>query len=230
MKTLSLSATLLLLTAICLPSLLPAGEKDSAVSSGPPGEVVRFTVDDPLLDRNGDGFQDVIVYKRKVHYDVDFDGRFDYTLTLKFQEYTTEGHRKYLGSSCDQEVFAELMEEGLDNLCQDERTKAAWMEKNFSAYSFYHDGYGLLSIFSDGPGNDGRIVDRKKKGTYDYIVIFNPDGGVKSVKRGSERVTAAEFDYGTNTSSGRKILLPKIEGPGDLDRIRAELDHLFPEG
>lgn len=221
-------ATVNLMAALCLPS--PGHPGGGAAAQEAATEIVRNTVDDPVLDRNGDGFQDVIVRKRKVHYDIDFDGRFDYTLTLKFEEYTTEGHRKYIGSSCSSEVFAELMEEGLDRLCQEERMKARWLEDNFSTFSFYHDGYGLLSIFTDSGENDGRLADRKQKGEYAYIVSFNPDGTVKTVRRGPDRVKLAVFDFDANTSSGKKVRLPKIESIEDLSRIRAELDHLFPEG
>ncbi len=193
------------------------------------GEAVRNSTGDPVLDRNGDGVQDVIVYKRKAHYDVDFDGLFDYTLTLHFKEQTTDGHRKYIGSGCSGEVFAELMSEGLDRLCQEERENARWLEDNFSSFHFYHAGYGLLSIFTDDPLNDGRLADRKHKGAYGYIVAFNPDGSVKTVRRGSERVKLAAFDYESSTSSGEKMFLRKIESAGDLLRIREELDGLFPE-
>ena len=226
MRTSAFFATVILMTALCLAtSAHPGEEAPEAVT-----EIVRNTVDDPVLDRNGDGFQDTIVEKRKVHYDVDFDGRFDYTLTLKFEEHTTEGHRKYLGSSCSKDVFAELMEEGLDRLCQDERREARWLEDNFSTFYFYRDGYGLLSILTDDPWNDGRLADRKHKGKYAYIVSFNPDGTVKTVRRGSDKVKLAAFDFETSTASGRKVLLPRIESIEDLDRMRAEIDHLFEGG
>jgi hypothetical protein len=187
----------------------------------------KNAVDDSVLDRNGDGFQDVIVYKRKVHYDIDFDGRFDYTLTLKFEEHSTDGHKDYIASGCDGDVFAGLMAEGLDRLCQEERTKARWMEENFQQYRFYHDGYGLLSIFSDSPVNDGRLGNRKYKGEYAYYVTFNPDGSVKTARRGDEKITVSEFDYETNANPGHKVMLPRIESMEDLDKVRSELDHLF---
>jgi hypothetical protein len=190
-------------------------------------EYRKNPVEDPVLDRNGDGFQDVIVNKRKVHYDIDFDGHFDYTLTLKFNEYTTKGHQRYLAGECDKEVFAELTLEGLDELCQDERQKAQWTADNFSTYYYYHDGYGFLSIFTDSPANDGRLADRKHKGEYDYRVTFNPDGSVRTARRGEERVAGTEFDHETNTNPGKKVMLPKIETVEDLQRIRSEIDHLF---
>jgi hypothetical protein len=190
-------------------------------------EYQKNTVEDPVLDRNGDGIQDVIVLKRKVHYDIDFDGRFDYTLTLKFQEYDTDGHTRYIASGCDKEIFSELTETGLDELCQDERSKAQWTADNYAAYLFYPDGYGFLSLFSDSDGNDGRLTERKHKGEYDYWVTFNPDGSVRTVRRGDERVTVAVFDYETNTNPGTKVMLPKIESVEDLEKIRSEIDHLF---
>jgi hypothetical protein len=200
-----------------------------AAIAAPPAaaEYRKNPVEDPVLDRNGDGFQDVIVDKLKVHYDIDFDGRFDYTLTMKFNEYSTKGHRKYLASECDKEVFAELTLEGLDELCQDERQKAQWTADNFSAYYYYHDGYGFLSIFTDSPANDGQLADKKHKGDYAYWITFNPDGSVKTARRGDERVTVTEFDYETNTNPGKKVMLPKIETVEDLQRIRSEIDHLF---
>jgi hypothetical protein len=202
----------------------------AAMTAPPAAGAVEYRqnpVEDPVLDRNGDGFQDVIVNKRKVHYDIDFDGRFDYTLTMKFSEYTTKGHQQYLASECDKEVFAELTLTGLDELCQDERQKAQWTADNFSAYYYYHDGYGFLSVFSDSPANDGRLAGKKHKGEYAYWVTFNPDGSVRTARRGDERVTVTEFDYETNTNPGKKVMLPKIETVEDLQRIRSEIDHLF---
>jgi hypothetical protein len=38
---------------------------------------VRIPAVDAVLDRNSDGFQDVIVAGRAVHHDLDGDGRFD---------------------------------------------------------------------------------------------------------------------------------------------------------
>ena len=52
---------------------------------------------------------------------------------------------------------------------------------------------------------------------------------MKTVRRGSERVKLAAFDYESSTSSGEKMFLRKIESAGDLLRIREELDGLFPE-
>ena len=40
----------------------------------------------------------------------------------------------------------------------------------------------------------------------------------------------AAFDFETSTASGRKVLLPRIESIEDLDRMRAEIDHLFEGG
>ena len=210
---------------ICLGlAALPSFTEEAA------GETARNSIDDPVLDRNGDGIQDVIVYKRKAHYDVDFDGLFDYTLTLYFEEQTTDGHREYIGSGCSSDLFAELMAEGLDRLCQEERQKARWLEDNFASFHFYHDGYGLLSIFADDQLNDGRLADKKHKGSYGYIVVFNPDGSVKTVRRGEDKVSLAAFDYESSTSSGEKLFLGKIESAADLQRIREELDGLFQKG
>ena len=189
-------------------------------------ELRKNAVDDPVLDRNGDGFQDVIIKKRKVHYDIDFDGRFDYTLTLHFQEHSTPGHTSYIAKGYDKELFSELTQEGLDELCQDERAKAQWIADNYSTYYFYHDGYGFLSLFSDSPENDGRLAEKKHKGEYAYWVTFNPDGSIRTVRKGDERVKVAEFDYDTNTNPGPKVMLPKIESIKDLETIRSEIDRL----
>lgn len=187
----------------------------------------RVPVDDPVLDRNGDGYQDVIVDRRKVHYDIDFDGRFDYTLVLKFAEYTSEGHRRYIASGLDSTVFAELTMEGLDTLCASDREKARWIEDNFSTYPFYHDGYAFLYLFSESPANDGRLLSPKEKGDYLYYVTFNPDGSVQKVRRGDVSVTVTEFDYKTNTNEGEKILLPGIEKAEDLEAIRSKLEKIL---
>lgn len=209
--------------ALTLLSLLLGSVTPSAAA-----DFQKNPVDDPVLDRNGDGIQDVIVLKRKVHYDIDFDGLYDYTLTLRFSEYSTEEHQQYLASSCDKGVFSEITVAGLDRLCQDERAKAQWTADNYSTYYFYHDGYGFLSLFSRSAANDGRLADRKYRGAeYTHWVTFNPDGSVRSARRGEERVTVAEFDYSTNTNPGRKVMFPRIEGPEDLDRVRSEIEHLF---
>ena len=61
-------------------------------------------------------------------------------------------------------------------------------------------------------------------------MAFNPDGSVASVQRGERTIALATFDYETNTSSGTRLVLPKIDSPGDLAAIRAELDKLFATG
>jgi len=50
---------------------------------------------------------------------------------------------------------------------------------------------------------------------------------VRTARKGEEKVTVAEFDYETNTNPGKKVMLPKIESVGDLERVRSEIDHLF---
>ena len=185
----------------------------------------RVAVDDPVLDRNGDGYQDVIVHRRKVHYDIDFDGRFDYTL-----EYSSDGHRQYIASSHDSSLFASLTMEGLDALCASDREKARWIENNFADYPFYHDGYGFLYLFSDSAVNDGRLVSPKEQGEHRFFVTFNPDGSVRQVRRGETSVTLAEFDYETNTNDGEKVFLPRIGGAGDLEKIRGLLEKLLEGG
>jgi len=207
--------TILLVSALSAPAASGAGEYE------------RISTDSAVLDRNGDGFQDIIIQERKVHYDLDYDGRFDYTLGLKFAEYTSAGHKRYLASDCSTEVFAELTMEGLDELCATDRDEQRWFEKNFEEFSYYHDGYAFLYLFSDSPGNDGRLAAPRAKGDYAYYVTFNPDGSVRSVRRGDERVNVAEFDQKTKVSSGKKVLLPKIVTTEDLAQIRAEIDHLL---
>ena len=72
-------------------------------------------------------------------------------------------------------------------------------------------------------------MNRKHKGEYSHQVTFNPDGSIRTARRGGERVTVAEFDYETNTNPGRKVMLPKIESMADLEAIRSEIDHLFQQ-
>lgn len=187
----------------------------------------RVRTADPVLDRNGDGFQDVIPLGRAVHHDVDFDGRFDYTLTLAFKEYTPEGHREYLASGFAPAVFADLTRKGLDNLCASERVAANWTAEHFRSFLYYHDGYGRLQIFDESPENDGRLAGAAPRPRYGYAVAFNPDGTVASVQRGDRTIALAAFDYGNNSSAGTRLTLPKIGSPGDLAGLRAELDRLF---
>lgn len=202
----------------------------AAAATPTPGvaaEYERIPTDNAVLDRNGDGFQDVVLDDRKVHYDIDFDGRFDYTLVLSFAEYTSAGHEKYIASNCSGDVFAELTMEGLDELCAQDREEQRWFESNFETFPYYHDGYGFLYIFSDSPENDGRIAAPRGKGKYDYYVSFNPDGTVKSVRHGKERVQVASFDYDAKSSSGEVVRFPKIEKPEDLEKIRGEIERLL---
>ena len=185
--------------------------------------------DEPVLDRNGDGREDTIFYKRKAHYDVDFDGIFDFTLSLEFKAHATKGHTKYVLSGYDRGVFAEIMADGLDSLCQEERDNARWTEDNFQTFLYYHDGYGLLSLFSQSDVNDRRLTNRKHRGEYDYIVAFNPDGSIKTARRGEKKVALAVFDYKTNSATGKKVFLPKIESAGDVEAIRKTLDELIDD-
>lgn len=191
-------------------------------------EIVRIRVDDPVVDRNGDGFQDVIVIGRAVHHDLDFDGVFDYSLSFAFKEYTPEGHRRYLASGLAPDVFAELTRAGLDNLCASERVAANWTAEHFREFGFYHDGYGRLQIFDGSPVNDGRLAGTSPLPGIEYTVNFNPDGSVATVRRGDRTVALAQFDYEKNVSTGTRLLLPRIVGPADLAGIRAELGRLFP--
>lgn len=191
------------------------------------GEPVRIAADDALLDRTGDGFQDVIVAGRGVHVDLDGDGRFDYTLSLAFREHTAEGHRRYLASGLAADVFAELTREGLDKLCASERVAANWTAEHFREFPYYHDGYGRLQIFDRSPENDGRLAEPGAQPSHEYTVVFNPDGSVATVRRGGRTITLATFDYDRNVSTGSRLLLPRIAGPEDLARIRAELGRLF---
>ena len=181
---------------------------------------------DTVLDRNGDGLEDAIFYKRKAHYDIDFDGIFDYTLTFEFKALATKGHMKYARSGYEKGIFAEIMADGLDSLCQEERDNARWTEDNFQTFLYYHDGYGLLSLFSQSDVNDRRLTNRKHRGEYDYIVAFNPDGSIKTARRGEKKVALAVFDYKTNSATGKKVFLPKIESAGDVEAIRKTIDKL----
>ena len=194
-----------------------------AAAEGGPEKVA---VDDPVLDRNGDGFQDVIVKRKAVHYDVDFDGHFDLTLTLHLSSKTT-WHKNYIASSGSPEVFEEIILESLDELCATDREKAGWYENNFRDFTYYSGGYRRLSLFSASPLNDGRLASKKHKGEYEYWVTFNPDGTVSTVKHGDVRATLAKFDEETKTSSGEKMTLPVIESRENLDQVRAQLAELF---
>lgn len=199
----------------------------ASATAGRAGEIVRVATDDRVLDRNGDGAQDVIVAGRAVHYDLDFDGRFDYTLAFAFKEYTAAGHREYLASGCAAGVFAELTRKGLDNLCASERVAADWTAAHFREFLYYRDGYGALRIFNDSPENDGRLAGPNPRPQYEYLAVFNPDGTVASVQRGDRTIALATFDYEKNASTGTRLLLPKIERPEDLAGIRAQLGGLF---
>lgn len=191
-------------------------------------EPVRLPSSASAPDRNGDGFADVIVEGRTAHFDVDFDGRFDYSLTFAFKEYETEGHARYLASGFAPEVFAELTRAGLDRLCASERVAADWTAVHFGEFLYYRDGYGRLSLLDGSPGNDGRLGMPKGSPSHDFVVAFNPDGTVASVRRGARSVELGTFDYETNSSAGRGLTLPRIETPADLAAIRAELERLVP--
>lgn len=203
---------------------VPAGPATAA------GEVVRVPVEDPLVDRNGDGFQDVIIEHRAVHRDLDFDGLFDYTVSLAFKEYTAEGHRRYLASGRDPAVFAELTLAGIEKLCATEQLAAQWTRENFARFGYYRDGYGRLAIFDASPGNDGRLAGKAARFGYALVATFNPDGTVRTVEGGGRVVSLAAFDYATNTSSGTMVRLPGIEGARDLAAVRETLEGLLAAG
>ena len=207
-------ATAALALALCAPVVQAA-------------EIVRVRADDPVFDRNGDGFQDVIVVGRAVHHDLDFDGVFDYSLSFAFKEYTPEGHRRYLASGFAPDVFAELTRAGLDNLCASERVAANWTAEHFREFGFYHDGYGRLQIFDGSAVNDGRLAGKSPLPGVEYTTNFNPDGSVATVQRGDRTVALAQFDYEKNISTGTRLMLPRIVGPADLAGIRVQLGRLF---
>lgn len=190
-------------------------------------EPVRVPVADAALDRNGDGFQDVIVDGRKVHRDLDFDGRFDLSLWLAFKEYSSEGHRRYLASGLARDVFVELTREGLDKLCASERVAANWTAEHFSEFLYYGEGYGRLVLLADAPENDGRLASSRPQPKYSHVVEFNPDGSVESVRRGDRTVTLATFDYERNAAAGTILHLPPLATIDDLRAVRATLDALF---
>lgn len=199
----------------------------SCASAPPAVEVVRTRTADPVLDRNGDGVQDVIVAGRSVHYDLDFDGVFDYSLSLAFKGYDGEGHRRYLASGLAPDVFAELTRAGIDKPCASEFVEAQWTSAHFREFRYYHDGYGRLQLFDGSPANDGRLAGGVVLPRYAYSVAFNPDGTVATVQRGDRTIALAVFDYEKNTSTGTRLLLPRIAGSADLAVIRAELGRLF---
>lgn len=191
------------------------------------GNPEKVAVDDPVLDRNGDGFQDVIVMRKKVHYDVDFDGRFDITLLLPLSEYKTDWHKDYIASKRSPKVFEEITMECLDELCASSREEARWYENNFREFTYYSGWYKRLYLFSDSDLNDGRLTSKKHKGEYEYWVVFNPDGTVSSVKHGDNKMKMAKFDEANKTSSGEKMNLPAIENKENLDQVKMELAKLF---
>ncbi len=188
---------------------------------------LRIKVADPVLDRDGDGYQDVIVADRSVHFDLDADGRFDYSLALAFKKFVTQGHHRYLESGLSADVFAQLTRQGLDALCASERVDANWTAEHFREFLYYHDGYGRLQIFDASPENDGRLAGKTPQPRYEYTVVFNPDGTVATVQRGDRTIALASFDYEKNVSLGTRLLLPRIAGPANLAQIRAELGQLF---
>jgi len=198
-----------------------------AVAPAAADEIVRVPMAAPAFDRNGDGFADVIVDGRTAHHDADFDGRFDYSLTLAFKEYESEGHSRYIAGGFERDLFADLTRAGLDKLCASERVAADWTAVHFRDYLYYHDGYGRLSLFDGSPANDGRLAAKNPRWSYEYVVEFNPDGSVRSVRHGDRTVELATFDYTANTSAGTRLILPPIGDPEDLIRIRAELSRLF---
>jgi hypothetical protein len=191
------------------------------------GEPVRIPVADAVLDRNGDGFQDVIVSGRTVQRDLDFDGRFDISLSLAFKEYTTEGHQRYLASGLARDVFVELTREGLDRLCASERVAADWTAAHFREFLYYGEGYGRLVLLADAPENDGRLASARPQPKFSHVVEFNPDGTVETVRRGDRAVALATFDYGRNVSAGTILRLPPIATIDDVRAVRATLDALF---
>ncbi len=77
------------------------------------------------------------------------------------------------------------------------------------------------------PLNDGRLASKKHKGEYEYWITFNPDGTVHTAKHGDKKLTLAEFDFESKTSSGEKMTLPGIDGKESLDQVRTELGKLF---
>jgi hypothetical protein len=204
--------------ALCL--LLGAG---SAAAEEP----VRVRVADAALDRNGDGFQDVIVSGRTVRRDLDFDGRYDLSLSLAFKEYTTEGHQRYLASGLARDVFVELTREGLDRLCASERVAADWTAAHFREFLYYGEGYGRLVLLADAPENDGRLASARPQPKFSHVVEFNPDGTVETVRRGDRAVALATFDYGRNVSAGTILRLPPIATIDDVRAVRATIDALF---
>lgn len=215
--------------ARALPALLVPGAVLAAALAGPSAAdgPLRLVAADPVLDRNGDGYQDVIVADRSVHVDFDGDGRFDYSLALAFKKYETTGHRRYLESGFSPEVFAQITREGIESLCASERVDANWTAEHFRDFLYYHDGYGRLRLFDASPENDGRLAGKNARPRYEYTVVFNPDGTVATVERGDRTLTLASFDYEKNLSAGPRLLLPRITGAAELAQIREELGKLF---
>jgi len=191
------------------------------------GELEKISTDDKTLDRNGDGIQDVIVNRKKVHYDVDFDGKFDFYMTLNLSEYQTSWHKEYIASGCDPKVFDKITMECLDELCASSREEARWYENNFRDFTYHAGWYNRLYLYTDNPVNDGKLAQKKHKGEYDIVVLFNPDGTINYVKSGDKKVSMAKFDEESKISSGEKMTLPKIESKEDLDKVRTQLAALL---
>ena len=196
-------------------------------SSMAEGELEKISTDDKVLDRNGDGTQDVIVNRKKVHYDVDFDGKFDYYMTLNLSEYKTGWHKDYIASGRDPKVFDQITMDCLDELCASSREEARWYENNFRDFTYYSGWYNRLYLYTDNPANDGRLTQKKHKGKYDFVVGFNPDGTISYVKNGDKKVSMAKFDEASKISSGEKMTLPKIESKEDLEKVRTQLAALL---
>lgn len=198
----------------------------------PPAPVFeKAETDDPFLDKNGDGFQDTIIRRYDTRYDLDFDGKFDYVMGLKFRDFNTGAQREYIESGFDTSVYEKITVKGIDNLCQEGEIENAWFIENYQNYSFWQHGYNFLGILADTEENDIKIRNVKNTPVYEYRVEFNPDGSIASITKGDKEVTLATWDEEANTLEGETVTLPtEIEAMEDLDGIVAELDKLLAGG
>lgn len=189
----------------------------------------KVEAEDPFFDANGDGYQDIIISKYRVHRDLDHDGKFDYTLKFKFTEIDADGHREFMESGYDRDLYQDLAQAGYDGLCFESQQKVQWFIDNYRNFSYYHDWYSYLGIFSESEVNDHRITQVKEKGEYDYEVYFNPDGTISTIFHDGETTTLSEWNEETKEAEGEQVMLSitSIEDMEDLNAVKAEIEGLL---
>lgn len=206
-------------------------EPTPAQTEPPIPEIEKIEIDDPFLDKNGDGFQDVILRKYDSRYDLNFDGKFDYIMGMKFRDFNTGAQREYIESGFDAAVYEKISIAGIDNLCQEGEIENAWYIENYPDYSFWQHGYNSLDILADTAENDIKIRNVKNTPVYEYRIKFNPDGSIATIKKGDQEIIIATWDEESNTLEGEAVTIPtEIETMDDLDGIVSKLEELLASG